>query len=93
MPISGLLLTLYDDASATDVIESLHQIEGVECGEPNGQWLPIAVDSPSARSSRDLHDQLLSIPGVTFVDVVSVSFDEALTPADEQHTSSTPEAK
>ncbi|QQL44855.1 hypothetical protein [Sulfuriroseicoccus oceanibius] len=80
MPISGLLLTLYDPADAADVVESLAALDHVDCGAPNQRWIPIAVDSPDSHSARQLHEELLSIKGVAAVDVVSVSFDEALAP-------------
>ena len=55
-------------------------------GERNARWLPVAMEARDDAESRDLHDWLNALPGVDFVDVVYVNFDE-----DEATASLTPE--
>jgi len=87
MPISGLILTLSNDAElAAQVIATLSTRVEFMPGERNARWLPVAMEARDDAESRDLHDWLNALPGVDFVDVVYVNFDE-----DEATASLTPE--
>lgn len=76
MPISGLILTLNDDAElAAQAVASLGTRPEFLPGERNARWLPVAMEARDDAASRDLHDWLNALPGVDFVDVVYVNFD------------------
>jgi hypothetical protein len=77
MPISGLLLTLNENPyTRTETILALRSRSEIETGQCVERWLPIATDAADDEESRQLHDWILALPAVEFVDVVSVHFDE-----------------
>jgi hypothetical protein len=77
MPISGLILTLEDDAAERDAaIALLRQQPELEPGQLAGRWLPVVMETASNSESHVLHDWLSSLPGVAYVDVVAVGFEE-----------------
>jgi hypothetical protein len=77
MPISGLLITLDRDPSKrTSAIAALQQHPSIDLGEGEDHRLPIVVDTPSSDDDRAVWDWLHEQPGITFVDVVYVHFDE-----------------
>ena len=82
MPISGLLLTLQNPESLPAIREAIQGLCDAEIGNLQERWLPIAVDTSDSRSARNLHDELMAIDGVAYVDVVSVAFDGDSAPAD-----------
>lgn len=87
MPISGLILTLNADTElAAQAVASVSERPEFMPGERNARWLPVAMEARDDAESRDLHDWLNALPGVDFVDVVYVNFDE-----DEATASLTPE--
>jgi len=77
MIISGLLLTLSADArlaeSALATLRARPEFTLAQCAQ---RWLPVVVEVPDVAASRDLHDWLNALPGVDFVDVVQVNFEE-----------------
>ena len=76
MPINGLMLTLApDDLSKSGVMEALHTRPEVEQGELQNRWLPLVVDAPDARVSREIHAWLEGLPGVQTVDVILAGLD------------------
>lgn len=78
MPVSGLLITLTtDDRLAAEVVQRLQTRREILPGERQQQWLPVAVDGRDETHSREVHDWIVQLPGVAFVDVVSVHFEEA----------------
>lgn len=77
MITSGLVITLSADARlATRVVARLGARPEFTAGERNGRWLPVAMEAGDAAQSRALHDWLRALPGVVFVDIVYVNFDE-----------------
>lgn len=52
-------------------------------GRLNDRWLPVALEARDDEHSREVHDWLMALPGVEYVDVTSVNFegDEASIPA------------
>ncbi len=77
MIISGLLLTLRDDARLAESVEAALRARPEFTVAPRAQrWLPAVAEAPTAQASRDLHDWLCALPGVAFVDVVQVNFEE-----------------
>lgn len=43
-------------------------------GEPSGRWLPVAVEGRDERELWELHDWVVALPGVEYLDVAHVSF-------------------
>lgn len=77
MITSGLVLTLTADAAlASQACEALRSRPEITLGERNQRWLPIAAEAEGVAASRDLHDWLSALPGVEYVDVVEVNFEE-----------------
>ncbi|MGE3311950.1 MAG: hypothetical protein AB7O66_18445 [Limisphaerales bacterium] len=44
-------------------------------GDPVGDWWPLALEAENASDGRDLHAWLTTVPGVDWVEVVSVGFE------------------
>lgn len=76
MSISGLVLTLSDDASAEAALSRLAVDSRLVLGERFGRRLPVVAETPSVQGDRDLWDQLRASPGITNVDVAFVHLDE-----------------
>jgi len=77
MLTAGLLLSLHDDIAAiAAVTHELHAHPSFQPGETEGRWLPVAMEAADDAESRELHDWVSALPGVAFVDVVHVNFDE-----------------
>lgn len=80
MLISSLVLTLADEpAPRAAAIARLRAHPALELGEVNDRWLPAAMEAADDRESRALHDWIGALPGVVFVDVVAVHFDDPAT--------------
>ncbi len=78
MITSGLVITLSLDAAlAAQVIPTLSTRHEFTPGERNDRWLPVAMEARDDAESRELHDWLHALPGVEFVDVVSVHFEDS----------------
>ncbi|TWU24069.1 hypothetical protein Pla52o_19920 [Novipirellula galeiformis] len=81
MPISGLVVTLSDNATErADVLSSLRRDPRIELGinEPEQQHavrIPIVVDTPSNDEDKQVWQWLNRLPGVVFVDVALVGFE------------------
>jgi len=77
MPTSGLVITLSADAELAAQTRAMLMVRReFTVGERNDHWLPVAMEASDDAGSRDLHDWLHSLPGVEFVDVVYVNFDD-----------------
>ena len=78
MPVSGLVVTFSDDKLISDqafnAIESNPQIN---IGPRNDKRMAIVLDTDSNLKDRFLWDWLNALPGVLFVDVVFVGFENA----------------
>lgn len=83
MPISGLLVTLRQCADQNLTVQTVRQRSELTVGELNARWLPVALEARDDEHSREVHDWLMTLPGVEYVDVTSVNFegDEASIPA------------
>lgn len=77
MPVSGLLITLStEEHLAEEVVQCLQARREILIGARQQQWLPVAVDGRDETHSREVHDWIVQLRGVAFVDVVSVHFEE-----------------
>jgi hypothetical protein len=77
MPISGLVLTLDEDADhRARAHAALQQMPNVQLGVASGRKLPAVTDTPDAEEAEALFERLRTTAGVCFVDVLSVDFTE-----------------
>jgi hypothetical protein len=77
MPISGLLVTLVEDAATRmTALTTLRQHPAIDVGEPAGGRVPIVVETLDENEDRLVWEWLHAIPGVTFVVVAYIHFDE-----------------
>ena len=84
MPVSGLLITLKgQESDQAEAVKAIQEKGPFTLGARIGHWLPVALEAPDDRDSRFWHDWLMALPGVLFVDVVSVSFDSEPQPSSE----------
>ena len=75
MPTSGLLITLAPEAShADEAVSALASRTDLTLGERRDRWLPAALEADDDAGCRAAHDAIAALPGVAFVDVVSVDF-------------------
>jgi hypothetical protein len=80
MPLTaGLIISLTHDCVAADLRERLSGREGLTLGEQERRWLPAAIEAEDAGALRALHDWIAAQPGVAFVDVVHVHFEDPAT--------------
>ncbi len=80
MPLtSGLLISLTCDDAATQLRQALTEKACVMLGNQEGLWLPVAIEAEDDAGLRELHDWIAGLPGVAFVDVVQVHFDDPTT--------------
>lgn len=87
MQINGLLVTLAPQSRAKCEAIARHLAGRTELsvGELNDRWLPVAMEAVDDAHAREIHDWIGAQPGVEFVDVVSVSFDDAdVSPMDSE---------
>lgn len=84
MPISGLVLTLSDEPSLQQAALSQLALDSrLSLGELQVNRLPVVAETDTIRqSTRLVREELLTIPGVIFVDVVMVDFSD--TPATDE---------
>lgn len=82
MAISGLVVTLSDDAAGAAALTVLNSDRRLTLGERFGRRVAVVAETPSARDDRDLFDELRGTPGITQVDVTYVHLD-AEPPASE----------
>ncbi len=73
MAISGLMVTLRADMSATQALRTLADDPRLTLGERVDRRVPIVAETPSAEHDAALWDDLLALPGIESVDVTFVS--------------------
>ncbi len=77
MIVSALVVTLTEEDDArTRALFALDADPRVTCGEPQGLRLPVVTETGSLMEAKELVEALAGIPGVDFVDVVSVEFED-----------------
>jgi nitrate reductase NapAB chaperone NapD len=77
--IASLVATL--DRHVADLTDTVSQISRIPCVELSDEKafthrLPVMIDSPDPDSLEDITRRLQQIPGVAFVDVVFVHFED-----------------
>ena len=87
MPVAGLTLTFaQDQALISDAVAQMFGRDDTQLGELDGRYMAAVIDTPDSRSSRDLHRWIETLPGIDFVDVVYVGFDEQPTATKSTHS-------
>lgn len=77
MPVSALVVTLDPgERSRRGVLYVLSRDPRVSVGEIVEDRLPVVTETSSLEESEDVAEQLLQVPGIRFVDVVSVDFSD-----------------
>ncbi len=73
--VGGLLARLSDDAAEREeALRALRACPDLLVGEPQEGWLPLALDAAHPGACRDRHEWIAALPGVQFVEVISVDF-------------------
>lgn len=74
--VGGVLVRLSDEPERRErAIEALVSHPAITMGPKTGTWWPLAVVAENASEGRDLHAWLATLPGVEWVEVVSVYFE------------------
>jgi len=77
MPISGLAITLERDAAlAEQARRALAGDERIELGPQNDNRIAATIETQSQQEDRQLRDWINALPGVTYVDIVFIHFDD-----------------
>jgi hypothetical protein len=77
MPVSGVVITLTDRPdAASGFADACSDDARITLGDRSDNRWPIALDTPSADESEQLHEWLLALPSVQLTDVVYVAFDD-----------------
>jgi hypothetical protein len=77
MPISGLVVALVDDLETRrTALAMLAQHPAIDVGEPAGGRVPIVVETLDENDDRLVWEWIHTVPGVTFVVVAYIHFDE-----------------
>jgi len=77
MPISGLVVTLSDDAVLQRAaLDAMRHHPALELGERSIHQIPVVVESASEEEDRLIWEWLHTLPGVALVVVAFIHFDE-----------------
>ncbi len=77
MTVSGWVLTLENDERKRQLaLETLRRDQRITCGEAHGLRLPVVVETATLGEGESLCEALRTLEGITFVDVVSIDFQE-----------------
>ena len=78
MPVSGLVVTFSDDKLKSDQAFVAIEINSqISIGPRKEKRMAIVLDTDSSLEDRILWDWLTALPGILFVDVVFVGFENA----------------
>lgn len=75
MAISGLVVTLSDDAAAEAAFSALTSDPRLTLGERFGRRVAVVAETPGVHDDRELFNDLQGTPGITHVDVTFVHLD------------------
>jgi hypothetical protein len=76
MPVSGLVLTLESPENQAPVLARLGADSRITIGPQRGPHLPVVTETRSSQEGEALVEELFHIPGVCFVDVVTIDFSD-----------------
>jgi nitrate reductase NapAB chaperone NapD len=78
MPVSGLVVSFSDQPDLREkAMDAIRDDSRIEIGVTKSQRMAIVIDTPSSDEDKQLWGWLNSLPGVVFVDVVMVGFEES----------------
>jgi hypothetical protein len=78
MPISGLVITLSEDAALRQAaLAALQRQPAVSVGPLTGNRVPIVVDTIDDDADREVWEWLHTLPGIVLVNVAAVHFTES----------------
>jgi|GEM_PF-2758608 hypothetical protein len=76
MLVSGLVFNLSSGLAGDAAFAQLQRHPALTLGPRAGNLVPAALSTADVKQSRDFHDQMQAMPGVEYVDVVYVGFEE-----------------
>jgi nitrate reductase NapAB chaperone NapD len=77
MPVSGLVVSLKSDLTLREeAIAAIRKESRIEVGVIEGRRMAIVIDTTSTDDDKQLWCWLAALPGVTFVDVAMVGFED-----------------
>ena len=77
MPVSGLVVSLANEPNLRETaIDAIRQESQIEIGVINSLRMAVVVDTPSSEEDKEIWTWLNALPGVTFVDVAMVGFED-----------------
>lgn len=76
MPISGLVITLESLESRAPLLTRLEADPRISVGLAQGLRLPVVTDTAGSEEGEALVRELFTVPGVSFVDVVTIDFSD-----------------
>ena len=77
--ISGLVATLTADATLAGLaLQAIGEHPALELGSPAGRRLPLVLETATPTESHALGEWLVELPGVEYVDVAFVHWDDDL---------------
>ena len=77
MPVSGLVVSLSDrDDARENAIAAIRQESRIEIGAIHSRRMAVVMDTDSSDEDKELWNWLSTLPGVVFVDVVMVGFED-----------------
>jgi hypothetical protein len=86
MAVSGLVVTLSDDAAAAAALSKLLSDPRITVGDRFGRRLAAVAETPSVHADHLLFDELRSTRGIVHVDVAFVHFDAEADAGRSPHT-------
>lgn len=88
MPISGLVVSLVSDRQLREeTIETIRAEPCIDVGVIQSHRMAIVLDTPTTDDDKRLWCWLSSLPGVVFVDVAMVAFEDPESDVPEAETS------
>lgn len=76
MPISGLAITLKENAAKHDVLRELSEHAQVTIGETHDRKIAVVVETSSQEEDQDVQQRIREISGISHVDIVFIGFDD-----------------
>jgi len=87
--IASVVVVLEPGHARAEVLEAFAEMQNIEVGEamPNPWRVPIVIDSPTPGDLEDTTTRLRQCPGVAFVDVVFVHYEDVVSNPFDSSTS------
>lgn len=77
MPVSGLVVSLAEEPELRQLaIDAIGRESRIEIGSIHSNRMAIVIDTASSDEDKQLWNWLMDLPGVVFVDVALVAFEQ-----------------